>query len=364
MRNLLISLGLCGLVTLAAACGTGEPVPDEDAVLASVTDLVIVPGYEAMAQETQDLRTALASLCDYPSEAAMGEAQQAWRDARTPWMRSAATWFGPIMDRRSLGLMDWPLVEPARIEAMLGSSPATTEDDVRNRLASTQRGLGAIEYVLFASDAVSVLSGPSSTRCDYLTALGEVVELEAAAIAEAWTSGTDGGTPYKDFFTGRSSSSLLTRQAVGDLVRTQVFLIRTLVDMRLASAMGLREGGPDLSLLPGGDGRNTLSDLRNQVLGMRDMYLGFDGDDGFGISDLVRDLSVEADERMQDHFESSLEAIDAVDLPLREALDQRPEQVREVYDRLVELQRTLSTEVVSLLGVSVGFSDTDGDSLR
>ena len=134
--------------------------------------------------------------------------------------------------------------------------------------------------------------------------------------------------------------------------------------MRLASAMGLREGGPDLSLLPGGDGHNALSDLRNQVLGMRDMYLGLDRDDGLGISDLVRDLSVEADERMQIHFKDSLEAIDAVEMPLRAALDQRPGQVREVYDRLVELQRTLSTEVVSLLGVSVGFSDTDGDSLR
>ena len=67
---------------------------------------------------------------------------------------------------------------------------------------------------------------------------------------------------------------------------------------------------------------------------------------------------------MQDHFENSLEAIEAVEMPLRVALDQRPGQVREVYDRLVELQRTLSTEVVSLLGVSVGFSDTDGDSLR
>ena len=364
MSYLLRSYGLCALVVLAIACGTGEPAPDENAVLASVTDLVIVPGYESLAQETQDLRMALENLCALPSEASISAAQQAWRDARAPWMRSAATWFGPIMDRRSLSLVDWPQVEPERIEAMLESSPATTEDDVRNRLASTQRGLGAIEYLLFASDAVDVQSGQSSTRCDYLTALGRVVELEAAAVAEAWTSGTDGDTAYKDFFTGRSSSSRLTRQAVGDLVRIQVFLIRTLVDMRLASAMGLREGGPDLSVLPGGDGHNALSDLRNQVLGMRDVYLGLDRDDGFGISDLVRDLSADADERMQNHFENSLEAIDAVEMPLRAALDQRPEQVREVYDRLVDLQRTLSTEVVSLLGVSVGFSDTDGDSLR
>ena len=292
MSNLLRSYGLCALVVLAIACDTGEPAPDENAVLASVTDLVIVPGYESLAQETHDLRMALDNLCALPSETAMSTAQQAWKDARAPWMQSTATWFGPILDRRSLGIMDWPQVQPERIEAMLESNPATTEDDVRNRLASTQRGPGTIEYLLFTSDAVNVLSGPSSTRCDYLTALGRVVEIEAAAVAEAWTSGADGGTAYKDFFTGRSSSSLFTRQAMGELVRTQVFLIRTLVDMRLASAMGLREGGPDLSALPGGDGQNALSDLRNEILGMRDVYFGLDRDDSFGISDLVRDLSV------------------------------------------------------------------------
>ena len=216
MFNALRPYALCALVVLAIACGTGESAPDENAVLTSVTDLVVVPGYESLAEETQDLRMALEDLCALPSETSMSKAQQAWRDVRSPWMRSAATWFGPIMDRRSLGLMDWPLVEPERIEAMLENSPATTEDDVRDRLASTQRGLGAIEYLLFTGDAVEVLSGPPSTRCDYLTALGRVVEVEAAAVAEAWTSGADGSTPYKDFFTGRSKISLLNRQAIGD----------------------------------------------------------------------------------------------------------------------------------------------------
>ena len=97
---------------------------------------------------------------------------------------------------------------------------------------------------------------------------------------------------------------------------------------------------------------------------MRDVYIGHEESEGLGISDLVKDLSTETDERMRGDFESSLVAIDSVGMPLRTAIVERPEQVRPVYDRLSELQRTLSTEVVSLLGISVGFSDTDGDSLR
>ena len=183
-------------------------------------------------------------------------------------------------------------------------------------------------------------------------------------MAASWTQGLDGDPPYADFFSGRSSSSLLTSQAVAEVVRTQVFLVRTLADVRLAPALGLREGGQDLTTIPGGAGQNALQDLRNEVLGMRDVYEGAGGEDGLGISDLVSDLSTDTDERMRGHFASALASIDAVDGPLRQAASERGESALAVYDRLKELQRTLNTEVVSLLGVSVGFSDTDGDSMR
>ena len=362
MRNLLRSCFIGVLAALAMACGSNAP--DEEKVLISLTDSIIVPGYEAVAEATSELRRSLDSLCAAPSLSLWVDARQAWRDARTPWMRSEATWFGPVMDRRSMRLVDWPLVEPERVEAMLIDNPAVTGVDVRDRLASTQRGLGAIEYVLFREDSLESLQDPSSTRCDYLTALGEVVESETGAIAADWAVKRSTGAAYKDFFTGRSDSSLDTDQAVAELVRTQVFLIRTVVDMRLAGAMGLRDAKPDLLALPGGDGENALSDLRNEILGMRDMYFGHEESGGPGISDIVLGLSSETDERMRERFTSALAAIDAVEPPLRAAIAERPEQVQAVYDRLSELQRTLSTEVVSLLGVSVGFSDTDGDSLR
>ena len=362
MLNTLRSFSLCLLAALAMACGSSAP--DESDVLISLTDAVIVPGYEATAAASSELRETLEGLCASPSADALSTAQQAWRDARTPLLRSEATWFGPFTDRRSEGLLAWPQTDPERIEAMLVNNPATTQDDVRNGLASTQRGLGAIEYLLFAPDALDLLSDSSASRCRHLIALGLVIESEANSILGAWTEGEDGDVPYSGYFTGRASSSLITAQAVAELVRTQVFLIRTLVDMRLAAALGLREGGPDLSAIPGGNAFNALDDLRNGVLGMRDMYVGADGGDGLGISDIVEGLSAETDERMRERFENSLAAIDAVDMSLREAISERPEQVRAMHDRLSELQRTLSTEVVSLLGVSVGFSDTDGDSMR
>ena len=351
-------------ILLALVVGCGSSGPDETEVLISLTDQVIVPTYQMASDDAQVLSAALEDVCSAPSEGSLQAARQAWRDARVSWMRSQAMGFGPVMDRRSAALVDWPTISHERIDATLVRNPDITDDEVRNVLASTQRGFGAVEYVLFDHETLSRLSEPQSPQCAYLTSLGRVIAAETAAIVEEWTVSRSGGAPYQDFFTGRSSSSLLTGAAVGEAVRTQVFLMRTISDLRLAAALGLRQGGPDLSAIPGGAADNALADLRAELQGMWDMYVGREDSGGFGISALVMPLSDAADERMRSSFEEALAAVEAIDGSLHAAVLERPEQVRSFYDRLIELRRNFNTEVVSLLGVSVGFSDTDGDSMR
>ena len=362
MARLTFAVAIGALLLASFGCaGSGV---DEEAVLASLTDLVIVPGYTELAEESTGLRSSLEGLCSGLNEESLERARQSWRDMGRVWLRSQSTWFGPVMDRRTVGLVGWPEVEPDRIESLLSERPGLSDDDVRYTLSSSQRGLGAVEYLLYGGDTLGKLSADTN-RCDYLVTLGRVIEDETAAVLNEWTVKRDEGEgSYSGFFTGRASASLITKQAVAELVRTQVFLIRTIVDMRLASALGLRESGQDLSAIPGGEGRNALADLRNQVLGIRDMYEGHDSEEGQGISDIVRGQSEETDGKMLGHFSAAMSAIDAVEGPLKEAIVERPEQVRAVYDRLDELQVTLNTEVVSQLAVAVGFSDTDGDALR
>ena len=95
---------------------------------------------------------------------------------------------------------------------------------------------------------------------------------------------------------------------------------------------------------------------------MQDVYLGAEHDTGLGVSDLVRGVSEEADDRMRDHFSAMLAAIDDLREPLQSSVLDNPEPVRLAHQRFQELQRALNTEVVSLLGVTVGFADTDGDA--
>ena len=353
---LLAALGLA-----ATACVGGAP-SDKD-VLVAVTDEVVVPAYRVVAEDAAALDNMAASLCNAPSDAALEETRQAWRSARASWSHSRAMWFGPVMDRRSESLLDWsPTDTEAMDEALVDPGFSTSADQVRNSYSAGRRGFGAVEYLLFREGALNELSGTPAT-CAYLTALTQVTREETAGILADWTEGGELGTPYQDYFTDRASLSLISSDAVEEVVRTQVFLIRDIVHMRMATALGLRGDGQDLTAIPGNAADNGLADLRSELIGMQRVYEGA-GADSQGISALVKPLSEETDGRLREQFVAVIEEIDAVEGPLKVAITERPEQVSTLYDRLADIQLTLATEVVSLLGVSVGFSDTDGDTLR
>ena len=353
-------LASCLLLAVLAGCGSGG-ASDRD-VLVSLTDEVVVPAYRSAAQDVAQLDQDVKSLCSSPSEASLEAARQSWRDARASWMRTEAMWFGPVMDRRSVRLVDWSPTNVAGMDEMLAEGRVLSTDEVREVLASNLRGFGAIEYLLFG-DNTPVGSNATEALCAYLTALTEVARTEVDAVLKEWVDGAEGRPPYKDYFSDRAGVSALPSAAVADVVRTQVFLIRDAVDMRMATALGLRGDAPDLTLIPGTAADNGLHDLRNELLGMQSIYEG-SGEEGMGVSDLVAALSEETDMRLREQFTAAIAAIDAVDGPLRTAISERPEQVVAVHDALQDVQVTVSTEVVSLLGVSVGFTDTDGDSQR
>ena len=350
----------------AATEAPDEPAakpPSRSEVLVSATDDLIVPRFREVAQEMSALQASLSALCDSPSQERLDEARGAWRQARVPWMRSQAMWFGPVMDRRSRSYVDWAPIEPERIERMLEKRDSVDAEYLKEYLASTQRGLGAVEYVLFEGDdaVLSKLSGPDSIRCQYLVALGELVAEETEGALADWTGSSAEGPSYAEYFNGTADDSLIGKSALNELVRTSVFMSRTITDMRLGKALGVDGVTADLDALLGGDGHSIVADMRNQVLGMQDVYLGGEADSGFGVSALARGLSEETDERMRTAFEDALQAIDELEEPLRETIQSNPQAALEAHAALKQMQLTLSTDIVSLLDVTVGFADTDGD---
>lgn len=350
----------------AALTIRGTATASKQEVLEALVENVLIPQQEAASLAFGNFAETARRLCDEPSPDNLLAARQDWRAARAAWMRLQGATFGPVEDRRSRMRIDWFPVDPERIEKTLAKRETISAHEVREFLSSTQQGLGALEYVLFADDTplLADLARADSLRCDYLAALTEVAADETGGVVQAWTEGVDGEAAYAAVFTGGAPVSLHRDAAVDELVRTAVFLLRRLADMQLGAGLGVDGTDPDPEAVPGGAAGGSTADLRNQILGLCDIYLGSADPEveAPGLGSLIAPLSEEVDQAVRDGFVRTLEALDAIDGPLLEAAAADPAGVQRVHDELKALQRSWNTDIVSLLGVSVGFSDTDGDS--
>lgn len=362
-------LASMGTASLGITACIGVDSVSRSEVLESLVPTVVIPSHEQVAGTLRSLSDKTRSSCANPADADMTVLRDAWRSARSSVSQNRAVLFGPGADRHASSLIDWSMLEPDRVDAFLDAGDVDSAQYVREFMPATARGLRAIEYILFDDVPFDI------ARCDYVVAISEAATTEARSVIDEWTgSGTaSGSVPYADVFTGNSSSSLSPLSAVSEVVRTSIFLMRSIVDMQIGLALGVDEPEADTNALNEGLAGNGVADLRDVVAGIEAVYIGVATDvpamndsenSPKGLSDLVAGASADADIRVKSAFEAALESIDQLagkGASLNHLITDDSGAVMATYSVLKDLQVTLNTEVVSLLGISVGFADTDGD---
>lgn len=341
------------LVVAVASAGCGSGPPERPEVLGELADSAIVPAYDSAAREAAGLRAAVDDLCndDAPAAEELSAAQEALAAARAAWLRTEAVWVGPVMQNRSWALVDWP-VDPEGVEAGIADPELSTDPaDLATRVGADTRGLRTVEYLLGPEDArattLQALAG--ARRCSYLLGVTEVLAGEVESVDDAWRGrGEPAGYP---------AAFVENPDALDEVVNDLIDIIRQIVDAELGAALGTGESEADPAAVVDGPLQLGVSDLSDRLEGISAVLVG--DDDQPGLSSLLGD---DLSRRIRQQFDDAREAISSVRVPLSEAVVEDPEAVAEARDAIDDLRVTLGAEVVSRLGVTVGFSDADGDS--
>ena len=334
---------------LMAACGGGTP--SRSSVLGDLADGFIVPAYRQFQSDTAALEESVSDLCGALDSASLAGARDALAATRRGWSRTEAVWVGPVMDRRSWAAVRWPVADQEIEDLIADTSIELDYERLSSRIGADQRGLGAVEYVLGAGDEVlAALEDPR--RCQFLTGVAEVIANEADQLVEDWTVGWEEGDPYRDQFGDAENDG------IDSVVNDTLFLLEAITDLELGNALGAMSREADPTAIDEGPAGAGVDDLRHRLDGARAVLVGA-GDDREGLSPLLGD---ELTERLVEQFNAAYGAVDSVQPPLRQAVVNSPETVIEARDAIKVVQITVATEVVSRLGVVIGFSDADGDS--
>jgi predicted lipoprotein len=326
VRRLAIIAPAAGVLLLVAT-GCGDDPPSRADVMGSIAGDVAVPGFEEFAAAAAELNEHVGSACASPDETSIDEALEQVETTRAQWLSTQATWTGPVMERRSPAVVDWP-IRVADIEAFIErSAPGEiTAEVVGNNVGADTRGLTAMRWVLESDDVTEGLRDDVAERlgderwCDYLAASAEVIATEADFIVSDWSESFDGGDAFSAVIAGDADADGWLEMMVND----GIFLVHKLTEEP-------RDEG-DLPPLV------VTADRAAQLRGIAEVY-----------DELEPLLGDDLAERLDGELEAAEEAFASGEL----------DRGRELA---ADVEATLATEVAARLDITIGFSDADGDS--
>jgi predicted lipoprotein len=254
--------------------------------------------------------------------------------------------------------IDFP-VDSAKVDTYLAGDEPVDENGVGS-LGADVRGINAIEHVLFGAN-------PTAGRpCEYMVSAAGLVLTGAERVLDAWTSPTDDTPSFAAQISDPGADGSMyadVAEVYADIVNNIIFALGDVGDRRLGRASGDVTGSPVPAEVDAGRARRALLDTSDILDGVVEVYRGgrgADDDAPAGIRAVVASMSEDAAEALDEQFAAAAAAIDAIPAPLADNTD--PVPVHDAYEAVRTAQVTMSTEVASLLGVTLTFGDADGDS--
>jgi uncharacterized protein len=336
------------VVVGAAACSSGDdtsaPTSRTSDTLAAVADDVIIPAYAALVDSIEALEAELADLCAVPAETTLDTARTAWRETATRWRATRAFAVGPAMERRLTAAIGF-LARPESIDELLQSAAPVDVASLGDAGAAVH-GISALEVALFAQGSDALATTEGARRCQYVASTAALTSQAIAQVLADWTGG------YRDTFVEGMDGD--PQSSVDALVNEAIFRVTEVDDQGLralteaASATELPANRAD------GPAAFHLAELRATLDGVVQVVEG-------GIRELVSARSADTATRVDAAVEQAVAAFGELPDSVTESFAD-PVATTDAQKAVAALKVLLSTEVASELGVTISFSDADGDS--
>ncbi len=342
--SLVAGLAACSDDSSSSSGAPGSSAPasggDTSAVLEGLATDVIVPAYARLEDDLGALETDLAAMCDAPSADTLATAQEAWRTTALSWQATRGAAVGPSMDRRLMADVAFR-ARPDPVEDLLASDDPIDTEALRGK-GSTFRGISLVEHLLFAAD-----TPPEPRTCELLV---NVVPISVDAVAAVRADWEDGYTAT--FAEGPEGDPLAS---VDELANQVIACLTAIVDNGLRHLVMAESLDDALSTRRDGPGAHVMAEHRALLDSVAAVVDG-------GLADLVEARSPDTADRLRELTTAAVDAFaplpDSADAAYTDAHD----QLAAASEAVAALKVLMTTEVASQLGITVRFSDADGDS--
>lgn len=276
----------------------------------------------------------------------MRDARQAWTDALASWLQLTTVALGPVVERRSVGILDFDSPRPERIrQAVEFAAAGPLGAEQMEQVGSSSKGLPALEWLLWSTPAELP---QDAAMWHYLLSLARDLATEAQQLHKGARE-----------LAGREIDPRAAADGISDFLNQLVGAVETLrwrdIERPLLARVSRSDGYPRQR-----SGQTALawasawqaiqaacrpSAIRTESAAGRITLMAYLR--GLGHEALAHRLDAAVQQA-----EQALARLRPQDSPVRQ---------RAAIQALLRLRKLLEEDVARALGVQIGFTDNDGD---
>jgi uncharacterized protein len=362
MKRLLICL-LALVIGAAVARADQDPVrPPIGPVLERMLAHYIRPGYAEVNATATYFKTAVAALCESPSDENLNATRSAFRGAVESWSRMEWLRLGPVMSEnrleRILFFPDRKGTGRKQIEAAIASrQDEVTEVATLAAQSVAMQGLGALEFILFGSGSDALAAPDASHRCAFASAAAENLVALSSEIFAGWQ---DGAGLVEVFLKPAPGNPLFRtdQEALNLLLAQMIHGLEAIRDTRMNAFLDRENPGRDRpkSALFWRSGM-TLPSIRADLEGLEALF------NESGIEIVSKDSAPRLADSIRFEFRQAIRTARDLEAPVGDLLADPETREKLLYlDYAIRIIiGHLDQEFAQAGGLAVGFSFGDGD---
>lgn len=351
-------LVLVVLMLFCAGPALGQAATPTEVLTAAVNE-VIRPGLAAFKSRASGLESAMAALCAVPSERALAIAHQQFGLTARAYGRIEFIRIGPLMeDNRAERLLFWPDrrgIGLRQVQTILaGEDAGATEVTTLRAKSVAVQGFGALEFVLFGTDAELLSGAEGAFRCRYGQAIAGNIRAIADELAMGWYR-YDGVAAHLTRPVPENADYRSETEALEALVGLLAHGAEMVRDQRLLPLVGRGEANPKQALF--WRSGLTVALIQANFEGLEQLV------ERSGIATIGEAGMGGIDQSIAIQFDRGVAALDKVTAPVEAAVADpaQMQALNEVISVTQMLQALIGDQLAAALGLSVGFSSLDGD---
>jgi predicted lipoprotein len=279
-----------------------------------------------------------------PTDNNLTACKASWKNMRQVWEQCEAFLYGPVSTEQFDPKTDtWP-VNYTDMDTLLASNYHLTADSI-DMLDDALKGYHPMEYMLWGKSSNKKAIDFTLREKQYLMALAQNYKTNVDGLAAAYNTASPNSFLKNIFNAGTSNSIYPTKKAA------YLEMITAMAGICDEVANGKMEDpfiNQDASLEESPYSQNSLTDFKNNIQGVYNVYNGIYTTDGLGISDVVKQKNISLDNKIQSEISTAISSIQAIKGNFGTAIFTQQNQIINAQQAINNLKNTLEIELINL----------------